>query len=522
MQRIITITGPDGAGKSSVADALADVLSARGEVQRFHHRLRGLPSSEESRRATTTPQDNTPYGRITSTGKLLYLFADDLVGWMTKARPVLRRGGSVIVERGWWDLLVDPKRYRLRDAPRLTRLLGRALPGRRVTVILDAPASVMRARKAELPTPEIARQLEVWRDLAETLDDALLVSVDRPLAEVNEEVIRLTAADQRPTPAPQSAPDERWISLGGASRRLTLSTATRRTALSGLDLYQPMRVADLLAWQASRIAAAAGLLRVLPRVPEPRVRRILEDHVPLGGTVSLLCGNSPDRAVAALLDSCGRVTGIAKVAFDEGGRAKLAAEAEATTRFGSLLEAPLSAPSVRAVGDGVVVFEFMPWRPRVRPWVLEAEVAHSLGRLHRATLDGSTALGHGDFAPWNIMRSTNGWHVIDWEEARADRPHFEDVFHFVVQAHALLGHPTTQEVLDGVGLSGSIGRAIRAYAEGAEADVDEVPQRFVEYLRSSQQSLLSRPDREAGVVARQDLLAHLRPPLLAGPESLDS
>ena len=119
------------------------------------------------------------------------------------------------------------------------------------------------------------------------------------------------------------------------------------------------------------------------------------------------------------------------------------------------------------------------------------------------------------------MRSRAGWHLIDWEEAGPDRPPFEDVFHYVVQGHALLGRPTASEVLAGVRLEGRVGQALRAYAAGADADLADVPDRFVAYLRSSQRALLPRDDRVAGVSARADLLGRLGDPSPAGRAPAD-
>ena len=59
---------------------------------------------------------------------------------------------------------------------------------------------------------------------------------------------------------------------------------------------------------------------------------------------------------------------------------------------------------------------------------------------------------------------------MDWEHARRDAPPFFDVWHYVVQAHALLGRPKMEEISEGLSGLGPVGQAIAAYAAGAGLD----------------------------------------------------
>jgi aminoglycoside phosphotransferase (APT) family kinase protein len=47
-------------------------------------------------------------------------------------------------------------------------------------------------------------------------------------------------------------------------------------------------------------------------------------------------------------------------------------------------------------------------------------------------------LAHGDLAPRNLLATEAGWALIDWGKTRPHEP-FNDLCHFLVQAHALLG-----------------------------------------------------------------------------------
>jgi len=153
---------------------------------------------------------------------------------------------------------------------------------------------------------------------------------------------------------------------------------------------------------------------------------------------------------------------------------------------------------------GLLLFAGVAWKPRLRPWYLPQEVAAAVGGLFAAGAE------HGDFAPWNLYRTHSGWALLDWEEARRDPTPFLDPLHFLVQGHALLGRPRRNELLNGLGGKGFIGRALAAYADasglaGARA-LDHLPS----YLKQSMDLLDEEAeDGRRGIKARRALLAEL-------------
>jgi hypothetical protein len=59
-----------------------------------------------------------------------------------------------------------------------------------------------------------------------------------------------------------------------------------------------------------------------------------------------------------------------------------------------------------------------------------------------------------------------------------------DLFHFIVQAHALLGRPSQGALIAGaVHGGGWIGRAIQAYADSAGVPAEDAPELLRSYLR---------------------------------------
>jgi len=500
--RFIVIAGPDGTGKTTLAEALAATVPAGTQVRRFHHRVGILPVREAARRPTTTPHDQPIYPGWLAAIKLVYLAADQIVGWVAVVRPHVRSGGWVILERGWRDIVVDPRRYRLPPGGTLARRLGSMLPQPDLTVVLDAPASVIRERKAELAAVEIERQRTAWQEIAGRDPRVVVLDATAPVR-VNVQTI-LAMRDGAIGP---------WLAVPPRRPRLTIPVRSRRTATAGLRGHQPVTFGGLAFWTAVRVAAGTGALRVLGNPRAPAIADVLAAHVPPGGTVSIAHGRRPDRAVVLLLDREGRATGAAKVALDDAGQAKLAKEVEGLTRIGARLVPPLSAPRLLAYEPGIMILEAVAWLVRVRPWILPAEVAEGLGQLHRrsdAHPPTGIGPGHGDLAPWNLLRTADGWCLIDWEDADEASPAFEDPLHYLVQAHALLGRPSRADLIAGVRGRGWIGHALHAYADAADIDRTWLPEAFVSYLERSRQALRpDRPDRRRGIVARDRLLEAL-------------
>jgi len=209
---------------------------------------------------------------------------------------------------------------------------------------------------------------------------------------------------------------------------------------------------------------------------------------------------------ALLVDATGAVRAIGSVATSPAARARLAKKADAAIAM-PVLPAPLAAPRVVARSDSVLLFEALPWKVRARPWRLDPDVAAALGTFFkehsRTEVDGPS---HGDFAPWNILRTSTGWAVLDWEEAsvHGGSP-FHDLFHYLVQANASFRRPSQRALIAGLRGTGWIGTVLRAYADAAGRSLDDAAGSFVSYLKASIPLVdLSRPEgaRERDVRVR--------------------
>jgi thymidylate kinase len=175
---LIALLGPDGVGKSTLAQGLADqepTLFRR--YSSFHFRPRVLGRKADGP-PVSDPHAESPYGAVLSALKLAYYCGDFLGGYATLVFPKLVKSTLVIFDRYYDDLLVDPGRFRYGGSPRLVRWARSIIPSPGLYVVLDCPYGIVASRKAELPVDELERQRGQFRILARENRNVIAVNCD--------------------------------------------------------------------------------------------------------------------------------------------------------------------------------------------------------------------------------------------------------------------------------------------------------------------------------------------------------
>lgn len=166
----VLLVGPDGSGKSTLARKLIEESgSGFTKVVHIHWRPGLLPRAGSlvgvKAGDPTKPHADAPHGSVLSLALLAYDWLDFFLGMWLRVVPTRAGGGLVVMERGWFDIAVDPRRYHLTVSHKLVELLGRLLPSPDLVLVLEAEPRVLRGRKAELPLAELSRQMGRWREI---------------------------------------------------------------------------------------------------------------------------------------------------------------------------------------------------------------------------------------------------------------------------------------------------------------------------------------------------------------------
>jgi thymidylate kinase len=190
---IVTLLGPDGAGKSSVTNALSRSLGgAFARVTRYGFAPGLLGNFRPPDGANTQPHAVRPRSWLMSVARAMcYWFGYYLLIYRPVIRLALARGGLVLHDRHLIDALVDPKRYRYAGPAWLLRFIWYFVPTPDLIILLDAPAEVLQARKREVPPAESARQRSAYIALVKSLQNGHIVNGNQGFPQVLRDIENL-------------------------------------------------------------------------------------------------------------------------------------------------------------------------------------------------------------------------------------------------------------------------------------------------------------------------------------------
>lgn len=172
--RVVVFLGPDGAGKSTVLELVKSRLAAEGTGFASYYFAPGFlrryrPTGDGS--ITTNPHEGRQYGPPLIAAKIALMLFEFRLGM-----PRIRRTQDLaLFDRYISDLLVDPRRYRMKQVRWWMRALLALAPKPDLTVVISAPAEQIQARKQEVPFAETERQLAAYAALAARLPNAFVV-----------------------------------------------------------------------------------------------------------------------------------------------------------------------------------------------------------------------------------------------------------------------------------------------------------------------------------------------------------
>jgi thymidylate kinase len=189
----IAVLGSDGSGKSSVLKELASRFETcrYATLRTYHWRPDVIRTRKGSSGPVTDPHGKPCRGRIGSLLSLLLLTADWLIGYWTLLVDLRAKGTILAFDRMYFDLLVDPKRYRYGAGRTPARVFWSLLPKPDLVFFLDSAPDVLWRRKQEVPPAELRRQRQAYTTLVRQLPGGYVLNGSLPLSALVDEVERV-------------------------------------------------------------------------------------------------------------------------------------------------------------------------------------------------------------------------------------------------------------------------------------------------------------------------------------------
>lgn len=185
----LVVLGPDGVGKTT---CIRYLINNTQSIFRGHDVFHWRPMLLWRRRSSgrvTDPHGQSPHSAWWSIARVFSHTLDYWLGYWLKIRPLLARSHLVIFDRYFYDLKIDPRRYRYAGPQWLLSVLNPLVPKPDVVLFLDAPEEVILSRKQEVQPIEVRRQRQSYRQLAGATANAELIRTDE---EIHKTFLRMS------------------------------------------------------------------------------------------------------------------------------------------------------------------------------------------------------------------------------------------------------------------------------------------------------------------------------------------
>lgn len=188
---IVAFEGTDGSGKSTIINALPEVLGnsfPEGMMDYYHWRpgfiKKKKTSSNGEAVVVSEPHAKKPYGRIKSFAKFMFFNLDYVLGYWCKVRWQVSKGHLVVFDRYYYDYYLDKLRYRLTISDKTLDLFKGIIPKPDITFLLIGDPETLYERKKEISVEEIKIQIENLLKNQKKFNNSVIIDVNKAVDDV--------------------------------------------------------------------------------------------------------------------------------------------------------------------------------------------------------------------------------------------------------------------------------------------------------------------------------------------------
>ena len=180
--RFIAFFGPDGSGKSTLVKNLKkDLKKKNKKVVLIHWRPRVLPSLKQNYKTLkfNKPDQYSQRNYLLSFVCYIYFFLDFFIAEKIIFRKYLNDNKIIFYERYFYDVLLHPNRYKLKEINWLGLILSKILKKPSVSILLKGNPSIIYKRKKELTPKKIKKQINLMLKIIPVLSKTLIFDVGK-------------------------------------------------------------------------------------------------------------------------------------------------------------------------------------------------------------------------------------------------------------------------------------------------------------------------------------------------------
>lgn len=190
----VAIIGPDGTGKTTLIEGIKEFVEPiYTEFKYIHLRPTFVPATIQIKKKinsstkTTIPKPhaNKEYNYLKDLLKTFTIYIDYFIGYQFNINPYKRKNFFICSDRYFYDMLVDPKRFRVKSLSKLTKFIFRkTLQKPDITLLLQADAETVFKRKKDLTFEEIKRQNSEYENLKKDFKEIKVINSQESIKEV--------------------------------------------------------------------------------------------------------------------------------------------------------------------------------------------------------------------------------------------------------------------------------------------------------------------------------------------------